>query len=448
MERTGTKHQKLSDVGPNMSSIDRISALQDDLLCHILSFLPTKNSVATSVLSTRWRHLWAHVPNVDFDSELYTKGGPVPQFSDIIYRVMLMYKVQNINNFRLSYKDACNEYQLETCIATAILRNVKNLYLDLDNQVKLPLRIFTYKTLAELRLHNCGFIPSASTDNLYLPALKILNLASVKYESAKSLEHLIAGCPVLEELFIVRTVVDPMVCCYISSSTLKKLVFLTNFTNNGAFTSTYKVKIETPALTYLEVHDTVTKDLSFGPLTFLVTASVQFYNHAPSEGDALYSSSVVQFFSRLCNVKSLILCISLFQVPDKSALSASVVKFPNLTSLSFSGDSLFISGFLLLADNLEALTIHTVSENLTRSRLLPRPPTCLTSRLRTVTMNKFRCRQFEFVMIEYLLKNGKVLKRMDINSQQIGTDFKAKFEALKRISSFQRGSDECQVVFD
>ncbi|KAL3652533.1 hypothetical protein CASFOL_002214 [Castilleja foliolosa] len=355
-----TKHQKLSDVSLNMSSIDRISALQDDLLCHILSFLPTKDSVATSVLSTRWRHLWAHVPNVDFDSEHHTKGR-LTNFCDIIYRVMLMYKVHNINNFRLSYKDACSKYKLETCIATAILRNVKNLYLDLGNQlVKLPLRIFTNnKTLVELKLHNCGFIPSSSSINLYLPALKILNLASVKYESTKSLEHLIAGCPVLEELFIVRTAVDPMVCCNISSATLNKLVLITNFTNNGAFTLTYKMRIETPALRYLELHDTVTKDLSFGPLTFLVTANVQFHNYKSSEGDALYSSSVVQFFRRLYNVKSLILCISLSEVPDNSALSASVARFPNLTSLSFSGDWRFISVFLIVVVNLEALTIHT-----------------------------------------------------------------------------------------
>ncbi|KAL3652541.1 hypothetical protein CASFOL_002222 [Castilleja foliolosa] len=397
-----------------MFSIDRISTLQDDLLCHILSFLPTKDSVATSVLSTRWRHLWAHVPNVDFDSEHHKKGSlsHVPQFPDIIYRVMLMYKVQNINNFRISYKDVCSEYQLETCIATAILRNVKNLYLDLDNQVKLPLRIFTNnKTLVELKLHNCGFIPSSSSVNLYLPALKILNLASAKYESAKSLEHLIAGCPVLEELFIVRTAVDPL------------MSRVTRYCIEGCLVS--------------------------GPLTFLVTANVQFYNNVPSEGDALYSSSVIQFFRRLCNVKSLIFYIS--EVPDTSAFNGSIVKFSNLTSLSFSGDLRFFSIFLIGADNLEALTIHTVTINLTSYRS-PRPvpcpvPTCLTPRLRMVKMDQFKCTKLEFIMTEYLLKNAKVLKKMDIISQQIGTDFTAKFEALNRISSFQRGSDECRVVF-
>ncbi|PRQ17700.1 putative F-box domain-containing protein [Rosa chinensis] len=46
---------------------DRISELPDAILCHILSFFSTREAVKTSILSHRWKNVWASVPNLDFD---------------------------------------------------------------------------------------------------------------------------------------------------------------------------------------------------------------------------------------------------------------------------------------------------------------------------------------------------------------------------------------------
>ncbi|KAJ0014177.1 hypothetical protein Pint_20646 [Pistacia integerrima] len=50
---------------------DRISELPDEILHHILSFMATKFAVQTSILSTRWRHLWKFISTIDFDSFPY-----------------------------------------------------------------------------------------------------------------------------------------------------------------------------------------------------------------------------------------------------------------------------------------------------------------------------------------------------------------------------------------
>ncbi|CAK8577880.1 unnamed protein product [Lathyrus sativus] len=64
---------------------DRLSDLPDCVLLHILSHLNSIDAVQTCILSTRWKHLWKHIPSVKLH---YSKYSTVKRF-DIFLSKML-----------------------------------------------------------------------------------------------------------------------------------------------------------------------------------------------------------------------------------------------------------------------------------------------------------------------------------------------------------------------
>jgi hypothetical protein len=60
-----------SSVATTRSRVDIISKLPESLITHILSYLPTKDAVRTSVLSRRLIECWTFITKLNFNDNVF-----------------------------------------------------------------------------------------------------------------------------------------------------------------------------------------------------------------------------------------------------------------------------------------------------------------------------------------------------------------------------------------
>jgi hypothetical protein len=72
----------------------------DDLLHHILSFLPTHESVRTSVLSRRWQRVWIGLPTFAFDD----KRGSIAGFADSVDKMLVQVQGTAVDRLEISVR--------------------------------------------------------------------------------------------------------------------------------------------------------------------------------------------------------------------------------------------------------------------------------------------------------------------------------------------------------
>ncbi|XP_065872390.1 putative F-box/LRR-repeat protein At3g18150 isoform X3 [Euphorbia lathyris] len=157
-----------SDDDPELQEKqDRISALPDLLIHHILSLLPsTKQAIQTGILSKRWRNQWARVPVLIFECQEYHDE----YFERFIDNSLLLYDCSKIKKFHIAcrFQGATN---FTSKILFATRRNVEELILDFYNSgdpkdaYMLPKFIFDNSSLVELQVLSCEFqIPREGCD--------------------------------------------------------------------------------------------------------------------------------------------------------------------------------------------------------------------------------------------------------------------------------------------
>ncbi|OMO80265.1 hypothetical protein CCACVL1_13050 [Corchorus capsularis] len=327
---------------------DRISDLPDALIHRILSFLPTKMVVATSLLSKRWVSVWTSVPALDFhDSYIYRRCLEAKmKFMQFVYNALLRNKSGSVERFRLH----CNANYGQSCInawicSAAVDRGLQEADISVskaggeESLLKLPSGLFLVKTLKILKLE--GDIMVDLRGPISLPSLKILHLRLVNYANDECLGSLLSGCLVLQELVVVER---KTVNLNISSPSLESL----SLTTIGSTSSQHKVKvnIDAPALKQFKLQTQIKLDL-YVNLSCLITADIM----GGSQGGT-------QLLAALSRVKSL-----RFLRIDHLAFAVAAGSFPsfvNLTRLElYNANWVVVSQFLQHSNKLETLDVGT-----------------------------------------------------------------------------------------
>lgn len=198
----------------NNEEEDRISQLPDALLHHILSLIPFKCAVRTTILSNRWNKawesLWPYTTAIDFGKECSSSETPLPLASDTINRFLRLHRGKNIESFRLYfYPLKLFRSDIEKWIEFAVEKRVKVLDLDFTDAAiksiyvykvyKPPPCLYSSDSLTILKLAGCKFeLPSGFRGFRSLQALHLTNADIVG-----DMFDIMLKCPVLEVLALI-----------------------------------------------------------------------------------------------------------------------------------------------------------------------------------------------------------------------------------------------------
>ena len=159
--RDQKQRKRLSTARRNAftTNTDIISDLPYSLLSHILSFLPTRNCVATSILSSRWRPLWTLVPALHLDQRKLTQNRNY-SFADIVSGIWTVRdsisNLMPLHKLIIFWYQNCLPSKVNTLLRATNLCDLQelNLYIitDVHGPLELPRGIYFSTTLVVLKL--------------------------------------------------------------------------------------------------------------------------------------------------------------------------------------------------------------------------------------------------------------------------------------------------------
>ncbi|THF93990.1 hypothetical protein TEA_028463 [Camellia sinensis var. sinensis] len=404
---------------------DRISNLPDSLLIHILSFLETRYAIRCSILSTKWRNLWASVPNLIFHIDSHSN-----RYFDFIDRVLLVHDLPQILSFTFTGKSWVDiePNRFNSWICAAIKRRVRDIHVDFSNEFRIqslnfPRSFFSCETLVNLTLGFEACIISNLPNSTYFPNLKSLKIC-VAHPNDSLTPTLFSCCPLLEILYLrvrLEWTVHKQVVFNISTQSLRVFRLYLNKACSSPFDCglKHKVVIDAPLLEDILLDDNFMACYSINNLSSSleiahVDVGLQHIYAKLMECDC--ANRALELVRGISQAKSLHLSFNTLQVLG-CAEDIGQLTLWNLTRLELG--VIYLSKVMLdllsKMPNLESLKLimdyecyYGNDEEKEFYRIQWHAvPCCLLSHLKVIEIYNFRGRENDLLLVEYFLKNAK-----------------------------------------
>ncbi|XP_071735687.1 F-box/FBD/LRR-repeat protein At1g13570-like [Rutidosis leptorrhynchoides] len=189
-------------------SLDIISSLPQNIIETILTLMPIRDALRTSILSKKWRYSWMTMPKLVFDNNLVraiSGTGILLKYKlvNAIFHVLLLHSGPTILKFELSVNKLGMETEFDQIILFLSRRiNVKCLIIENNSDpcYKLPTSFFLIKGLESLELFCCDFEPPLTFNGFN--KLRDVYFEDVRV-TAEVLQNFLSSCPLLEEVFLI-----------------------------------------------------------------------------------------------------------------------------------------------------------------------------------------------------------------------------------------------------
>ncbi|XP_071735674.1 F-box/FBD/LRR-repeat protein At1g13570-like [Rutidosis leptorrhynchoides] len=189
-------------------SSDIISSLPQNIIDTILTLMPIRDALRTSVLSKKWRYYWTTMPTLVFDHNLVrtiSGAGILLKYKlvNAIFHVLLIHRGPTTLTFDLDVNKLGMTTEFDQIILYLSSRiNVKDLSINTSYTIyKLPTSFFLIQGLESLELINCDFEPPVSFNGFN--KLRNMHFQDVQV-SAEVLKHFLSSCPLLENIVLIH----------------------------------------------------------------------------------------------------------------------------------------------------------------------------------------------------------------------------------------------------